>query len=468
MFSTITNASFLTHSKVLSYEFINWVTQGVFVGARFVYMTNHLDDLFLANSLWDPVSNQTIDNNTYRLTSADVTNAVSKQKAFRTAHPTAGATFKLDFAFNGAGAVKDPAAATLALNTTDGLVKAFMTYKNEFRYLNHTFTHADMDGQPTTPPPANVACDYEIHTQAEIEDEINKNQTVWGLMGLPEKTENIRIMVSGNHSGLRNRNCTDYAELHPEMFNVQEDDTPFVKGANPLFIKAAANAGIEYIASDTSQLNQGTEQYITNAMIDDGKPTDRLLLPRYPTSVFYNVYTPAAMTDEYNYMFHDRYVAVGQNPCTIPAALCTPRTYNEILVAEATAAVQHMLTYNKFAHFFHQMNVAKYNTAGNTLQFDWLNAVYTAYEKLFKLPVKNPSYYQLGDMTRDRLIAKSAVINAKWNRATNQVTLSANKNVPNLLVTGIASGELYGGQSLRKINVTTTPQTIAVDQKLTQ
>ena len=54
MISTITNATFLIHSKVLAYEFINWATQGVFIGARFVHMATHLDDLFLANNIWNP------------------------------------------------------------------------------------------------------------------------------------------------------------------------------------------------------------------------------------------------------------------------------------------------------------------------------------------------------------------------------------------------------------------------------
>ena len=111
MISTITNATFLIHSKVLAYEFVNWVTQGVFVGARFVHMATHVDDLFLANNLWDPALKKDNPATTYRLNSADINNAVSKQLAFRAAHPLAG-TFKLDFAFNGSGAVVDPEAAT--------------------------------------------------------------------------------------------------------------------------------------------------------------------------------------------------------------------------------------------------------------------------------------------------------------------------------------------------------------------
>ncbi|MDP3009296.1 MAG: hypothetical protein Q8N30_09550 [Methylococcales bacterium] len=465
MLSTITNAWFLTHSQVLGYEFINWVTQGVFVGGRFVYMSNHLDDLFLANDLWDVNANQTNPLLTYRLTSSDISNAVSKQTDFRAAHPTAGTAFKLDFAFNGAGAVVDPLAATPVANLTEDLVQAVVANKAQFRFINHTFTHADMD---KTPVPANPNCDYTTLTQSAIRTEITKNRTVWGLLGLPEQSANNRILVSGNHSGLKDRKCTDYPELHPEMDNVQSDDIPFVAGANPLFITAAASASVNYLASDTSQLNQDTEQYITNAMLNDGSSTDRLILPRYPANIFYNTRNPTELVSEYNYMFHDRFITLNQDPCTVAGAICVTRDYPAILAAEANSALLHMLSFKKYPHFFHQANVASYDATGNTLQFDWLNSVYATYDQLLKLPVKNLPYYQIGDMTKDSLTAKSATINATWDRTTNRVTVSANKTVPNLLITGLNGGELYGGQFIRAINVSTIPRTFTVNQALTQ
>lgn len=479
LLSTISNAWFLTHSQVLSYEFINWVTQGVFVGGRFVHMTNHLDDLFLSNDLWDVTSNTTNPLNnpsppyTYRLSSADITNAVSKQTAFRTAHKTAGA-FKLDFAFNGSGAVVDPEAVTLTVNTGDSLVNAVKTNKAQFRFINHTFTHADMDKPPV---PATAPCDYDTFTDtASIEAEITKNQDVWTLLTLPDKANNSQVLVSGNHSGLKDRKCTDTITLANP--NPQADDIPFYAGANPLFIEAAANVGIDYLASDTSQLNQDVAQYITDKMVNDGSTTDdRLILPRHPTNIFYNVMNPTQLVDEYNYIFHDRLA----DPCNTPGAICKTRTYNEILAAEATTALQHMLSFKKYPHFFHQGNLANYGS-GNTLQFDWLNSVYTAYEKLFKLPVKNYAYYLIGNKTEESLAAKSAAITAKWDRNINKITLSANKVVPNLQVTGVAiptvfvtgtntgitSGEVYGGQSLTTVNISAAPVTIDVDQALTK
>lgn len=464
MISTITNASFLIHSKVLAYEFVNWVTQGVFVGARHVYMAVHLDDLFRDNLLWDPVLERGNPANTYRLNSADINNAVSKQAIFRAAHPTAGA-FKLDFAFNGFGAVVDPEAPALAPNLTEDLVAAVVANKSHFRFINHTYTHAHMDKAPT---PANAHCDYPtLTTVAALEAEITKNRTVWRLLDLPERNENDRVLVTGYHSGLKDPSCTDDPVLHPDMFNVQADDRAFdASGANPLFLEAAARAGVAYLASDSSQRAQDVEQYI--AQYEDGSPMNRLMLPRWPTNIFFNVMNPPQLEDEYNYLYNERFVNTGQNPCEIPGATCSPRNYTEILVAEADTALRHMLTFNKWPHFFHQANLARYDESGHTLQFDWLDIVFTEYERLFNLPVKNYPYYLIGDYTQESLNTKSATIQAMWDRTTNQVILSADKAVPNLLVTGLSGGDLYGGQYIGRVTVNTNSTAFPVDRALAQ
>lgn len=464
LFSSITNAWFAIHSQALAYEFVNWATQGVFVGGRFVHMAAHLDDLFIPDELWDPITNQNSPLDTYRLTSDDISSAIAQQTAFRAAHPTAG-NFKLDFPFNGAGAVVDPLATTLTANMTDDLVLAVVNNKTEFRYINHTFTHADMD---KAPPKGTTSCDYDTLNKASlIKAEITKNRTVWGLLGLPERAANNRILVSGNHSGLKDRKCTDIPELHPEMLDVQSDDVQFSAGANPLFFQAAASAGVDYLASDSSQPNQAVEQYVTNAMVNDGSNQDRIMLPRYPANLFYNVIEPAQWVDEYNYIFNERFINAGKDPCAIPGAICAPRDYAEILAAEADTALRHMLSYKKWPHFFHQSNLAEYE-AGKSLQFDWLNAVYTEYEKLFTLPVKNYPYYLIGDKTQEDLAAKSATIQATWDRTSNTVTLSADKVVPNLLVTGLTGGGLYGGQLIREVNVSTNPIAVTVNQALNE
>ena len=192
------------------------------------------------------------------------------------------------------------------------------------------------------------------------------------------------------------------------------------------------------------------------------------MLPRWPTNIFYNVTNPSQLEDEYNYIYHGRFVDTGQNPCKIAGALCTPRSYTDILAVEADLALRHMLTFNRWPHFFHQMNLAKYDENGNTLQFDWLHAVFTEYEQLLTLPVKNFPYYLIGDKTAARLEFKSATIHATWDRTTNRVTLLANKPISSLPVTGIAGGELYGGQFIGEIAANDTARSFSVDRGLGQ
>jgi hypothetical protein len=464
MISTITNASSLIHSNVLAYEFINWVTQGVFVGARFVHMAAHLDDLFRRSPIWDPALKKENVAAAYRLSSVDVSNAVGKQLAFRATHPLA-TDFKLDFAFNGSGAVVDPDSMTLTANLTEDLVSAVVANKTSFRFINHTFAHSDMDRSPAS---GDSHCDYATFSSiAGIEAEITRNRRVWELLDLPERNQNDKVLITGAHSGLKDRKCTSDSDLHTDMLNVQADDIGFsAGGANPLFLQAAAAAGVEYLAADSSQQDQNIEQYI--AQYEDGSPMNRLMLPRWPTNIFYNVTHPSQLEDEYNYLYHGRFVSAGLNPCEISGAICSPRNYREILMMEADLGLRHMLTFNKWPHFFHQANLAKYDENGNTLQFDWLNAVFAQYERLFTLPVKNLPYYLIGDHTAENLNAKSAAIHATWDRSKDQVILSANKTVPHLLVTGLAGGELYGGQFIRDVAVDTRPIAYPVDRALGQ
>ena len=178
-------------------------------------------------------------------------NAVSKQLAFRAAHPVAG-TFKLDFPFNGSGAVVDPEAMPLAADLTEDLVAAVMANKANFRFINHTFTHADMDKAPV---PADAPCDYaDLYHHRGHPGGNYQEPDCLGASGSSREKRNNRVLISGNHSGLKDRKCTEDPALHPEMFDVQADDVAFDQGgANPLFLQAAANVGVDYLASDSSQ-----------------------------------------------------------------------------------------------------------------------------------------------------------------------------------------------------------------------
>lgn len=423
LLSTITNAWYLMYSQVLNYEFLNFATQGVFLGSRKIYLAAHVDDLFISDEIWDPKKNTTDANKTYRTTRNDIKNLVVAKERFAARYPNL-ADFKLDMVFNGGGAEKG----------RDPLTNSVIAKKNNFRFINHTLTHRDMY--------KSSGATYDI-----AYDEIYDNLVVWQELGLPDYATASKVLVTGNHSGLEDTessNTTSSFFIH------------YPEGTNYDLMSAMDDLGIRYMASDASRPNQNVEAYVPN--------TNILLLPRYPTSVFYNVTKPAELTDEYNYIFHERYLEMNQNPCYIAGAICTPRTYEEILAAEADTAVRHMLTFRPWPHYFHASNLRDYGN-GATLQYDWLYAIAEQLEALIDLPVINMDYYSIGVMTEQKLAAKKANVRGLWNRDLNTITIRADKPVTTS-ITGAVGGDIYGGQKILKTAIGTFNQVIDVDRAL--
>lgn len=426
LYSTVAQAPYLVHSKILAYEFVNFATKGVFLGARQIHLTAHIDDLFLETDLWNGDLNTTPSETdpgfaSHRMTDRDVANAVYAQSLLRYAHPLASG-FTLDLAFNGTGA-----------RSGDPLTSAVVYSKNRFRFINHTWDHSDM----------NVA------TYDEASFQIKQNQVAWSQLGLPEFTQNKPVLVTGMHSGLHTSHQA------------------FPAGANIDFFNAARDAGVRYLACDSSQTNENVEQYAPNSPI--------LMLPRRPTAVFFNVTEPTALTDEYNFIFYERYflppysLAPGTQPCSVyPAATCAPRTYNEIIAAEADTALRQLLEFRMWPYYMHQSNLRKYGSGSNTLAFDWLNAVISKYERNMKLPIKSLPYHQIGAYTQNQLEAKNANVTAVWNYSTNSVSVESDKPIK-IWATGLGGGALYGGQVQRYLTLNpNTTTTFAVDRALAQ
>jgi hypothetical protein len=433
LLSTVGNAWFWLHSNVLAYQFLDFATGGVFLGARFVSLSTHTDDLFLADDLWDPVANRTDPSRTYRMSSADLDRAAAAQAAFRAEHPLA-ASWRIEFAFNGSGAN--------AIN--DPLTWSVMWHKDQFGWINHTYRALQMDRlcpDPDQPqPPECPVTDYQT-----AHDEIAQNRTVWQALGLPRYQEGLAYLLSDSHAGLHDRRGT---EEDPS------DDVPFPDGLNPNFFRAARDLGVRFVAADSSRPNQDREQRVPGF-------EDMVVLPRYPTNVYVNATTPAENTDEYNWLYHDRFVEQGQDPCTTPGAICAPRTYEQLLESEAEATVAHMLSGRAWPHYFHQSNLRDYG-GGRSLQMDWMDAVMTRYEQLFTLPVKTPLAHELGPAALDRIVAAERNVRGWMDVDTGRVTLQADGEA-RPLVTGIAGGERYGGESIAKVTVGTEPTTYERD-----
>lgn len=433
LLSTATNADFLLHSRVLAYEFVNFATSGLFIGARRVYLAIHNDDLFLADELWDP---ETLDNfpeevASYRWTAEEVPAVVAAQAALRQRHPLA-ADVQLELAFNGVG-------ADLA---GDPLTQAVVANAAEFGFINHTFQALQMDRLCDDFGANCVPTDFDT-AFAEISD----NAQRWVELGLPDPERALISLLTDSHSGIEDRLGTD--DLG--------DDIPFPEGFNPEFGRAVEALGVRLLAADASRDNQATIQQVPGFEI--------ALLPRYPTSVFYNVTNPAELESEYNYIFHGSYLEEGLDPCAAPEALCEPRSYDEILDAEAELALRHMLSSQPFPHYFHQSNLHVYDEAGNILQFDWLERVLSLYERWIALPVQSPRFHELADLAWETLRAQQLAPTGVLDVESGQVTLAAAGAVT-VDVTGVSGGEDYGGQSIARLALSPEGTTLAVDAAL--
>jgi len=432
LLSTVTNADFLLHSRVLAYEFVNFATSGLFIGARRVYLAVHNDDLFLADELWDP---ETLDNfpeelASYRWTAEEVPAVVAAQAAFRERHPLA-ANVLLELAFNGVGS-----------DAADPLTQAVVESAPDFGFINHTFQALQMDRLCSDEGTDCVPTDFDT-AFAEISD----NAQRWAELGLPNPERALVSLLTDSHSGIEDRLGTDDLD----------DDIPFPEGFNQEFGRAVESLGVRLLAADASRDNQTTIQRVPGREI--------VILPRYPTSVFYNVTNPAELESEYNYIFHGSYVEDGLDPCEAPEAICEPRSFEQILDAEADATLRHMLASQPFPHYFHQSNLHVYDEAGNILQFDWLERVLTRYERWIDLPVQSPRFHELADIAWNTVHARELAPAGVLDSESGLVTLTASGAV-SVDVTGVSGGADYGGQSIASVALSPEGVTVAVDSAL--
>jgi hypothetical protein len=247
---TFDSNPYLLHSTVLSYGLINWLTQGLFLGERHVYMSPQIDDLFIEDDMWQPTTacgtpvEQT--GVTYRVNAADMTATLRWQNSKRTQAITRNMT--LTMAFNGYG-------TTPGAYTPDTLTPNIRITQSNYFWVSHTYDHENLDNS----------------TYEAAFAELSQNKQVATNLGLTRFS--TTAMVTPDVSGL----------------------------TNPNFLKAAYDNGIRYLVTDTSKL--GYNNPTPNAGIYNPYQTQILMIPRRPNNLFYNVSQPAEWVAEYNCLY---------------------------------------------------------------------------------------------------------------------------------------------------------------------
>ncbi|WP_225826215.1 hypothetical protein [Streptomyces naphthomycinicus] len=367
--------------RLLARGIVEWMTGGVHLGASRNYFAVHVDDVFAADDRWDTQLNCTPGDvdcsgdagtpHPIRMTPSDVDHATAWQNSHH---------FTLDLVFNGAGSVDQREDD----DGVDQLADKLIADRNQFRWVNHTYTHAFLGcEQNVTVVPWTCRTNADGSTRwvsrGTIDYEIATNRAWAQTAGLPLDDNEL---VTGEHSGLK---------LEPQQ-----------PADNPNLPLALADNGVTWLASDNSR-----------------DPVQRQVGPattvaRYPMNVFYNAGRATEQVDEYNWLYTSR--AQGgsgiceDNPATttcLPAPLDTGTGYTGYIVPlETRIALGHVLSGDPEPHFIHQSNLAE-----DRIAYPVLDGVLDGYTALFAddTPVVNLRMRDIGVELQRRAAWKSAV-----------------------------------------------------------
>jgi hypothetical protein len=321
--------------RLLARGIVEWMTQGVHLGADRNYFEVQVDDVMLADDRWNQALNCTPgdvdcpvgtggDDDPIRMTAADAAYA----RQWSAAH---GFTF--DFVFNGGGSEDWKADHDTG---SDPLADRLLADRNSYRWVDHTYLHPFLGCvQDVTVVPWRCATTADGGTQwvgkAEITAAVKDNRNWAAAHGL---RLDDRELVTGEHSGLK-------------VLPQQPAD-------NPNLAPALSALGVKYLASD-------------NSREPDQRPVGpAVTVPRFPMNVFYNAGTAQEEADEYNWIYTSS-AQGGSGACTtsanstcLPAPLDTATGYTSYIVPlEARIDLGHVLGNNPRPHFIHQSNLAE-------------------------------------------------------------------------------------------------------------
>jgi hypothetical protein len=405
--------------------------------------------VFLPDDLWDPLTMATpVDNPAFRHRNdaTDYNSLVAWQTGLRASTQTAA--FRLEMPFNGVGYNTTDTAYLNRGELTDTLSPAVRGNPNAFRWINHTWDHSSLN--PTDPSDTG----FVTPTVQSITNQLTWNHQV----------------ATGRRSGNPNSNNTlTNPRVTFGLYNKNAFIQPDISGLeSPVFWQAAQNFGLRYILMDTSKAynsfnpprpavsgippNTGFKSSLDTFVT--GNPRI-LIIPRYPTNLFYNVSTPNEWVSEYNYL----YAALPPSQGGIGFA----SDYPQILDREAEVLVRYMLKFNANSWMFHAANLRDYNSTdagNNSLLSDLLDAVANKYKAMYSLPVLSPSQSEIGQIMEARMAYNAAITGGLKGRmvfgSSVAIELTNSSNAPVVVpMTGVnVGGTAYGGQTVSAIPLT--------------
>jgi hypothetical protein len=382
-----------TQSQLLRHGQLAWVTRGTYLGHQRNYLPLHVDDVLLPNHAWD-VATHAIDRDPaalIRMTADDAARAACWSR-------TRG--LRLDLVCNGGGSGRY---ATEAGVDRDPLLDALVRERDCFGWVNHTYGHLNLDDAP----------------QAAIEAEIKRNSNWARQLGIELEPG---ALVTGEHSGLANLAATP------------------PRGENPKLAAALAAQAIRFIACDASRSYPVRPNDPAGPRWPPGTPFavgTALAVPRVPTGIPYDAATSEQVRDQMRSDTSDG----------------APRSYQQLLAAEARRIFARMLSNDPSPHYFHQSNLARGDGGGDdggeAPFYALVDAVVDRYRALLapEASIVQPTFVEVGELLlqwagwRAELAAGTISAQTDGLRVTISNRTSAPVEVP---LTGTDVGSQYG------------------------
>lgn len=392
---TMDNAPTLLHSEAFGYGVINWVTQGIFLGSRKVYLNPEIDDLMLGNWIYAPALHPACESAgtcpTYIITTGEDLQQLANWQATLQTDPQFQA-FRLTFAYNGIGSTW--------FAPGDPLFTALKSNSSNFWWLSHSWDHPNLDCYSVNSNGSCVAA-----TLAQSQAELNQNIAVAPSLGI---TLDQVGMVTPCDSG--------------------QDDLSF--------LQAAGQVGLKYMAFPEYPPSPNT------GMINSLYPSI-MQIPRIYTNMYWDVDSPdsgvyGSWPDEYN----AEYGPDGTTP-----TYSENQTYSQIIQNESQSVLQtNLLTYAPYLLGFHMDNANQYSGT-NSVFTDLMSATISKYESLFTLPVVTLNMEQVGSLLSEWMsYDASGVVGVYTPGVSVVLTTTKAATIP---VTGMCSQSscgTYGGQ----------------------
>jgi hypothetical protein len=271
-----------------------------------------------------------------------------------------------------------------AMGKKDGLTQSLVQDRAYFGWVNHTYS-----GEP------NNDTDYQ-HVVDDIQQNLDWAKARKVAMDPSE-------LVFDEHSGYNN----------PNVF------------------PALAATGVKWVGDDASRF-------------PDQRPWGSALsVPRYPSSIYYNVGTRAQMLDEYNYRYLPPSLGgICQDNATT-TCFTQPATWNQLMDSEVGIMMRHVLGNDPRPHYVHQANLAQ--DAVLLVVMDELLKRYRAY---FNPVLLQPTLKGEGQLlqTQAQWAANSGQVTGYLQGGKVYITSAASSTVQFPLAGANGVGSAYGGQ----------------------